>query len=67
MKFHQIELPIQSIENFCHRWQITEFSLFGSVLRPDFRDDSDIVFNPHLAEIIQWYPQINPSSNGLKL
>ncbi len=24
------------------RWQITEFALFGSVLRDDFRPDSDI-------------------------
>lgn len=27
---------------FCDRWQITEFALFGSVLRDDFRPDSDI-------------------------
>ena len=28
--------------NFCRRWQITEFALFGSVLRDDFRPDSDV-------------------------
>ncbi len=38
----QIELPQQKIADFCKRWQITEFSLFGSVLREDFRPDSDI-------------------------
>jgi hypothetical protein len=27
---------------FCKRWKIDEFALFGSVLRPDFRPDSDI-------------------------
>ena len=27
---------------FCQRWQITELSLFGSVLRDDFRPDSDV-------------------------
>lgn len=27
---------------FCQRWQIAELSLFGSALRADFRDDSDI-------------------------
>jgi predicted nucleotidyltransferase len=26
----------------CRRWRITEFNLFGSVLRDDFRPDSDI-------------------------
>jgi uncharacterized protein len=30
------------IAEFCQRWQIIEFALFGSVLRDDFRPDSDI-------------------------
>jgi predicted nucleotidyltransferase len=38
----QIEIPEAEIRRFCHRWQITELSLFGSVLREDFRPDSDI-------------------------
>ena len=33
---------IEQIESFCQRWHITEFALFGSVLRDDFRADSDI-------------------------
>jgi predicted nucleotidyltransferase len=37
-----IELPIDKIADFCDRWSIIEFALFGSVLRNDFRDDSDI-------------------------
>jgi predicted nucleotidyltransferase len=37
-----IALPMEKITEFCDRWQITEFALFGSVLRDDFRDDSDI-------------------------
>jgi predicted nucleotidyltransferase len=36
------ELPIEKIADFCDRWSIIEFALFGSVLRNDFRDDSDI-------------------------
>jgi len=39
---HNIELPIAQIQDFCQRWHITEFALFGSVLRSDFRPDSDI-------------------------
>ncbi|MGL5059570.1 MAG: nucleotidyltransferase family protein [Microcoleus sp.] len=27
---------------FCQRWNIVEFALFGSVLRDDFRSDSDV-------------------------
>lgn len=37
-----MEYPIAQITEFCQRWQITEFALFGSVLREDFRPDSDI-------------------------
>ena len=35
-------IPIERIAELCDRWQITEFALFGSVLRDDFRPDSDI-------------------------
>ena len=31
-----------TIEAFCKKWKVTEFSLFGSVLREDFGPDSDI-------------------------
>lgn len=37
-----IELPREKINEFCKKWKIREFSLFGSVLREDFRPDSDI-------------------------
>jgi uncharacterized protein len=37
-----IELPMEKIAEFCDRWQVTEIALFGSVLRDDFRPDSDI-------------------------
>jgi predicted nucleotidyltransferase len=42
MKPRNIELPMERIKAFCDRWQIIEFALFGSVLRDDFRPDSDI-------------------------
>lgn len=38
----QIDLPMGKIERFCRRWNIVEFTLFGSVLRDDFRPDSDV-------------------------
>lgn len=31
-----------AIFEFCQRWQIIEFAVFGSVIRSDFRPDSDI-------------------------
>ena len=42
MRFHEIDLPKEKIADFCQRWKITEFALFGSVLRDDFGPDSDI-------------------------
>jgi len=30
------------IAEFCRKWRIAEFALFGSVLRDDFRPDSDV-------------------------
>ena len=42
MKTLQIKLPEDKITNFCKRWRILELALFGSVLREDFRSDSDI-------------------------
>lgn len=38
----RVDFPEDEIADFCHRWKITEFALFGSVLRDDFRPDSDI-------------------------
>ena len=36
------EIPKGEIEQFSLRWRITELALFGSVLRDDFRPESDI-------------------------
>ena len=37
-----VEMPTAALEEFCRKWRIAEFALFGSVLRSDFRSDSDI-------------------------
>lgn len=41
-KTFTIEPYREKIAEFCRKWKIREFSLFGSVLREDFSDDSDI-------------------------
>ena len=38
----KIKIPYPEIDQFCQRWQIKEFYLFGSVLRTDFSNQSDI-------------------------
>lgn len=42
MNLRNIELPLEAIKTFCDRWLVAELALFGSVLRDDFRLDSDI-------------------------
>lgn len=46
----KLSLPKEKIEEFCLRWKIDEFSLFGSVLRDDFGLDSDIDILVSLSE-----------------
>jgi predicted nucleotidyltransferase len=38
----QIDIDRGKLAEFCQKWQITELALFGSVLREDFRPDSDV-------------------------
>lgn len=45
-----LRIDADAISDFCRRWRVLELSLFGSVLREDFRPDSDVdvlaVFDP---------------------
>jgi uncharacterized protein len=50
----KIELPLDKITDFCRRWQISEFALFGSVLRDDFRPDSDVDVLVSFAPEAHW-------------
>ena len=42
MHQESIDIPRDKIADFCRRNHISKLALFGSVLRPDFRPDSDI-------------------------
>lgn len=39
---------------FCDRWKVQELSLFGSVLRQDFRPESDIDFLATFSPEARW-------------
>jgi hypothetical protein len=54
-----IDLPMEKIVEFCDQWQVTEFALFGSVLRDDFRPDSDIDI------MVQFHPEAHPTFSTL--
>lgn len=45
----RLGLSTPEIASFCQRWQIEELALFGSVLRTDFHDDSDIDLLLHFS------------------
>lgn len=50
-----IEIDKDRLRDFCRRWKITEFALFGSAVRPDeFRDDSDVDVLVTFAEDEGW-------------
>lgn len=42
MNKYQIKIPKDKMAEFCRRNNIRKLSLFGSVLRDDFRPDSDV-------------------------
>lgn len=43
-----IEIPIDKIKDFCQKWKVKEFALFGSVIRNDFNpkmSDADVLIS----------------------
>ena len=59
MMITAIELPMEKIAEFCDRWNVTEFAFFGSVLRDDFRPDSDIDI------MVCFHPDAHPTFSTL--
>jgi predicted nucleotidyltransferase len=49
-----LEVSREEIAGFCRRWKIVEFSVFGSVLRADFRPDSDVDVLVTFAPDAEW-------------
>lgn len=50
----RIAIDRERIADFCRRWKIVELALFGSVLRDDFRPDSDIDVLVSFAPDAEW-------------
>lgn len=51
----QIPIDYEKIVEFCQRWKIIEFALFGSVLRDDFHpESSDIDVLVSFAQDAHW-------------
>jgi hypothetical protein len=50
----RIPIQMDRIRDFCRKWKVEEFSLFGSVLRDDFGPDSDVDVLVLLADDAPW-------------
>ena len=42
------------LKAWCRRWQVTELAFFGSVLRDDFRPDSDVDVLIRFSDASRW-------------
>jgi uncharacterized protein len=49
-----IDIDRPGVIAFCRKWKIKELSLFGSVLRDDFRPDSDVDVMVDFAPDADW-------------
>lgn len=49
-----IEIDRDELRGFCSKWKVTELLFFGSVLREDFRPDSDIDVLVTYADDAAW-------------
>jgi hypothetical protein len=49
-----IPIPARGLDEFCGKWKISELSLFGSALRPDFHSDSDLDILVSFAPGADW-------------
>lgn len=50
----RLDIPDDELHDFSHRWKISELALFGSVIREDFRADSDIDILVTFAPDAHW-------------
>ncbi|MEW6002939.1 MAG: nucleotidyltransferase family protein [Nitrospirota bacterium] len=54
MSKRNMNIPKHKIADFCRKWKVIEFALFGSVLSKDFRPDSDIDVLVSFSEDAKW-------------
>ncbi|MBI5374669.1 MAG: nucleotidyltransferase family protein [Candidatus Schekmanbacteria bacterium] len=54
LKNNSFQFNKEKIAEFCNRWKITEFALFGSVLRDDFNPKSDIDVLVSFSDDAHW-------------
>lgn len=50
----KIDIPHDQLVDFCRRWLIIEFALFGSAIRDDFNSESDLDILVSFAPDADW-------------
>ena len=50
----RLGVPVEALADFCCRHRVSQLALFGSVLRADFRPDSDVDVLVTLAPGSRW-------------
>ena len=71
----RIYIPTKKVETFCIKYHVKKLSLFGSVLRDDFRSDSDIdvlvefqeEHKPSLFEFVPMESELSKIFEGRKV
>ncbi|MBI3018724.1 MAG: nucleotidyltransferase family protein [Deltaproteobacteria bacterium] len=71
----RIYVPTKKVEAFCVKYHVKKLSLFGSVLREDFRSDSDIDvlvefqegYTPSLFEFVPMESELGKIFEGRKV
>lgn len=51
----QVSFNPEQVEAFCDRWDVKELAIFGSVLTPRFRPDSDVDL------LVEFLPESHPT------
>jgi len=51
---NKLSLSKKKIEDFCLRWKVVEFALFGSALRDDFGQHSDVDILVSFSKNADW-------------
>jgi predicted nucleotidyltransferase len=54
MEAHGIALDTKAVRDCCRWWKVKELSVFGSILRDDFRPDSDVDLLVDYEEGVMW-------------
>ena len=58
MEIHGIQFPEEQLAEFCRTYGVRKLSAFGSILRDDFRPDSDVDL------LVEFHPGQTPGMIG---